>query len=135
MYHIEKFGFPGEFHRASLGALANIVSSLKFRNPGLEVIGFSAICVTADGIRLFHDKLSFRERGFIIREHIIRKNGRVEIFTPGSQEDLTNKLNQGYEHVTRCKMLVSLPGEPSIVWKIMGQKQDSPQHPPPDPNV
>ncbi|MBU0530538.1 MAG: hypothetical protein KKC05_02590, partial [Nanoarchaeota archaeon] len=116
IYHIEKFNFSGKIHEFSLDYLSNIINSLKNNNPSLSVIGFSALCVTTDGIKLFYNKLNFRERDFINTEHIIRKNGNIEVIDSDSQLDIINKMNDGYEYVTRCKMLVSLPGEISIVW-------------------
>jgi len=120
VYHIEKFGdSKKKFYEESLTGLNELIKSLKQSNSLLKVIGFSGLCVTAQGIGLFYNKLNCRERDFINSEHILVKGGKLEIFDSDSQEELESKLNQDYEYINRCKMLVTYPGELSPVWKFL----------------
>jgi hypothetical protein len=119
-YHIEKFdkSVPN-FYKESLDALEKIVKALRKSNPSLKVCGFSALCVTSEGIGLFHNKLNCRERDFINSENILKKEDKIEIFNTSSQKELDKKLEEGYEYVNRCKMLVTYPEEVSIAWKYL----------------
>jgi hypothetical protein len=119
MYHVEKFdSFTGSFYTTFLQDLSTILNNLRRNNPKLKIIGFSGLCVTAGGIGLFENKFNCREREFINTEHILRKNGKLAVFDL-TQTELETKLDEGYEYVNRCKMLVTYPQEKSIVWKFL----------------
>jgi len=121
IYHREKFNFKeSKFYEKSLKQIAEIIANLRLKNPKLKIIGFSRLAVTEQGISLLYNKLNYRERGFINTEHIIQKQGKLEIINTPSKEELIKKLNQGYEYKNRCKMLVLYPNEPSIVWNYLG---------------
>jgi hypothetical protein len=60
-----------------------------------------------------------REQAFVNDEHILEKNGRIHIAEIKNQEELVNKLSEGYFYRNRCKMLVTCPGEPSLVWEYI----------------
>jgi hypothetical protein len=118
IYHIERTqawpqGQP--FHIAALSRLQDSVGSLRHAHPDLSLEGFSALCVTAEGAALFA-KLGCSERDFIGAEHVLRRNGRLEVFHASSDQVLRDKLQEGYELVCRCKMLVSRRREPGVVW-------------------
>ncbi|MDD9911870.1 MAG: hypothetical protein OXR68_04395 [Alphaproteobacteria bacterium] len=122
IYHVEKYSdFSGSepFYAAAFRQLGKIVDSLKEQNPELEVAGVSALCVTAQGIGLFYNKLNFLESDFINSEHILSKNGQLEIFDTTSQQALTAKLSDGYAYINRCKMLVAYPDGVSPVWTFL----------------
>ncbi len=117
IYHIEKFNSSTKFYDDSLKGLSKIVSNLKESNPELKVVGFSALCVTAQGIGLFYNKFNCRERNFINSEHILDRNGQILILDSESNEEIEEKISQGYNYRNRCKMLVTCPEEISLVWK------------------
>jgi len=119
IYHIEKFDDTREFHKESLTNINFIINKLRETNPKLKIIGFSALAVTSCGIGLFYNKFNCRERKFINDEHILRINNKLETFKTNSQKELEDKLNQGYEYLNRCKMLVLYPNEPSVVWNYL----------------
>lgn len=112
VYHIEKFGTDKKFYEKSLSSLYDLVKDF-------DVVGFSGLCVTSQGIGLFYNKFNCRERDFINSEHILSKEGKLEIFDTKSKEELLNKLDGGYDYLNRCKMLVVYPNEPSLVWKFL----------------
>jgi hypothetical protein len=119
IYHIRRDSSMKGFHTLALKALADSLSNLTRRNNALKIIGFSALCVTSRGIGLFYNKLNCKESAVIKNEYVLKKDDRIELFEFGRFEDLENKLSEGYEFVTRCKMLVSYPGDPSIVWSYI----------------
>ena len=120
IYHIEKLDKnTKEFHKTALNYLASLISKLKEGNNNLEIIGFSGLCVTKEGINLFERSFSCKERDFIIQEHILEKNGKRVVLETNSKKDIQNKINSGYEYITKCKMLVLYPKEKSIVWGIL----------------
>lgn len=119
IYHIEKFNSSREFYKKSLKGLNELTNSLKEENPSLKIIGFSGLCVTSEGIGLFYNKFNCRERDFINSEHMLSKDGKLEIFDTDSKEELNKKLNEGYDYLNRCKMLVLYPNEPSLIWNYL----------------
>jgi hypothetical protein len=120
IYHIEKFeNCDSSLYKESLIELNKIIKNLKKENSGLEIIGFSGLCVTKQGINLFYNKLNCRERDFISSEHILTRNNKLEIFNSSSQNELEKKLSENYEYINRCKMLITYPNEQSIVWNYL----------------
>lgn len=117
IYHIEKFQKSAKFYDESLKRLSKIVSNLKQSNPELKVTGFSALCVTSQGIGLFYNKFNCRERDFINSEHILDKDGEILILDSDFNKDIEKKISEGYNYRNRCKMLVTYPNEISLVWK------------------
>lgn len=117
IYHIEKFSDKRGFYENALIGLNSVVGNLKKSNPELRIIGFSGLCVTSQGIDLFYNKFNCKEGKFVNLEYILKKNNRLEIFKTNSQNELSEKIKQGYEYVTRCKMLVLYPNEVSLVWE------------------
>jgi hypothetical protein len=123
IYHIEKhpaWGSAQPFYKAALHALRGALQHVQRADVVPDVIGFSGLCVTAQGIRLFADTFNCRERDFVSTEHILKKNGKIEVFDAASPQALADKLSDDYEHLNRCKMLVSYPGESSVVWEYLG---------------
>lgn len=108
-----------KFYEESLKELKNILKNLRKDNIALKIIGFSGLCVTRSGIGLFENIFGCKEREFINTEHILKKDRKIEVFYTHSKTDLKEKLDQGYELVNRCKMLVTYPGEKSIVWTYL----------------
>jgi hypothetical protein len=115
-YHIEKMSQVDNFYEVAYSALGKIISSL---DPGCSIIGVSGYAVTLAGINLAYNKLNRRERSFISNEHIVSKNGVIEVLHDPTQRDLEKKLDDGYEYITRCKMLITYPNEVSIIWKYL----------------
>jgi hypothetical protein len=68
------------------------------------------------GIGLFFNKLNCREQAFVTTEHILEKDGKIALVEISSQDELAKKLSKGFVYLNRCKMLVTYPGEPSLVW-------------------
>lgn len=118
VYHIEKFTDTPGFYKQALTDLSALVNKLRESNNELEVHGFSGLCVTAQGIGLFANKLNCRERDFINTEHILEKADELLIFDD-ENEELEARLDDGWEYKNRCKMLITHPGEPSIVWQYL----------------
>jgi hypothetical protein len=121
IYHIEK-STENKFHEECLKALSNIVDDLRTNNPSLKIIGLSAYCVTQAGIRLFANKLNFSEKQFISNEYILEKDNELIVFKPNTQQELKNKIKEGYKQINRCKMLVSYPDEKIKVWIILNSE-------------
>ena len=119
IYHIEKFSKNKGFYLNSLEGLNYIISKLRANNPYLRVIGFSGLCATVEGAGLFYNKLNCRERKFVSSEYILNKNGKLKLYNLSSSYGLKKKIDEGYEVITRCKMLVVYPDEPSVVWSII----------------
>jgi hypothetical protein len=119
IYHIRKTGDTKGFYKDSLIALNHILDNLRKDNDNLKVIGFSGLCVTKMGIGLFFNKLDCRERAFIVSEHIIKKDNKLKIFEIDSQEELNQKLIEGYIYLNRCKMLLTYPNNPGLIWRYI----------------
>lgn len=118
IYHIEKFDYEKkDFHKKALKGLSKLISSMKGENPKFKVIGFSALCVTLQGIELFYNKFNCGEKEFLNNEHILEKGNRKIVIESDSNSEIEDKISQGYEYVNRCKMLITSPGEISVVWK------------------
>ncbi len=129
MYHIEKFEHNAlapirEFYKTVVRDIAVIVSELKKKNKKLKVIGFSGLAVTKEGVILCEDKLGCKERAYLCDEHIL-KNGNVRFVIKADKthlkEILEPKIKDGYSYLNRCKMLVSYPGEKSLIWEYLKQ--------------
>jgi len=119
IYHIEKLDKSlKNFHRTCLNYLAKEINKLKSVNPSLRIVGLSGLCVTNEGINLFKNKLNCREREYICREHIFEKDGKKHLFLVETNKELSNLTKKGYSLINRCQMLVTYPGEKSIVWSI-----------------
>jgi hypothetical protein len=119
IYHIRKEPAIKRFYTIAMAALAKVLLNLKKRNNNLKVVGFSGLCVTNDGIGLFYNKLNCKESAVKKNEYVLMKNKRIELFELSRFGELERKLNEGYEFITRCKMLVLYPDDPSIVWSYI----------------
>lgn len=120
IYHLEKFDESKiKVYEESLKQISNVINGLRLKNPKLKIIGFSGLAVTVQGVNLLYNKLNCRERKFINNEHIFKKNNQLKIFKINSLKEILEKLEQEYEYITRCKMLVLYSDEPSIVWRYL----------------
>jgi hypothetical protein len=120
LYHIEKLDANiKEFYKISLTHLASLLDNLKKKNNNLKIIGFSGLCVTPEGINLFEKRLNCKERDFVIQEHILEKDEQKIVLETDSKEIIHNKINEGYNYITKCKMLVLYPNEESMVWSYL----------------
>jgi hypothetical protein len=116
VYHIEKLDKTiKEFYKITLADLNNILNKLKKENPSLKICGFSGLCVTSEGIGLFN-KLNCKEKKFISPEHIMIKENKLKIAS--SKEEIIKLEKENYKIKNRCKMLVTLPKEDSLVWNF-----------------
>lgn len=114
IYHIEKLDNKIKgFYKICLQDLSKLIKYLQRINGKLRVIGFSGLCVTPEGISLFEDKLKCKEREFVSNENIIIKGDKRKIII-GDKSDFI--IPKGYCYLNKCKMLVSYPGEESVVW-------------------
>jgi len=120
IYHIEKLNSSiKEFYKISLDYLASLHNNLKKKNRDLKIIGFSGLCVTKEGINLFENKFKCKERDLVIQEHIFEKDGKRILLETDSKEIIQNKINEGFDYITKCKMLILYPNEKSIVWDYL----------------
>lgn len=119
IYHIRKEAPVTEFYKYAMGALNRVLVNLKNRNKLLKVIGFSGLCVTENGIGLFFNKFNCKESAVIKNEYVLKKNDGIELAELNNFSDLERKLREGYTFIARCKMLVTYPNEPSIVWTYL----------------
>ena len=120
VYHIERDPqSKSGFYLHALEKLGRVVEELKTTNPHLAVCGFSGFCVTNQSIGLFKNRLSCRESRLVSTEHIMRKNAQLFVFDLQSDIALTAKISEGYELMNRCQMLVTSPGDESIVWRFL----------------
>ena len=120
IYHIEKLDTNiKEFYKISLNYMASLLDNLKKKNNNLKVIGFSGLCVTPEGINLFEKKFNCKERDFVVQEQILEKDGKRIVLETESKEVIQNKIDDGYNSITKCKMLVLYPEEKSIVWDYL----------------
>jgi hypothetical protein len=116
-YHIEKISRDTKgFHKIVLNDLANIVRRLKSKNSRLELIGVSGLCVTPSGIDLSQKKLGCKERDYPCKEHMVERDGRLVII---KSDKISNEIEEGDKLITKCKMLVSYPGEKSLIWEYL----------------
>lgn len=122
-YHIEKFDKNiKDFSKYAFDKLMKIITDLKNRNNGLEVIGFSGLAVTLDGIVLAERILKLKERDFVLDEHILEKEG--DRFVAESLKEAEAKKKEGYNYLNRCKMLSVYPNEKSLVWDCLNKKMN-----------
>jgi len=120
IYHIEKLNTSiKEFYKISLDYLASLLNNLKKKNKDLNVIGFSGLCATKEGINLFEKKFNCKEKDFVIKEHILEKDGKRIVLETNSKGIIQNKINEGFDYITKCKMLVLYPSEKSLVWEYL----------------
>lgn len=119
VYHIEKLDKSiKEFYKTNLLDLSKIIDKLRIKNPNLKVIGFSGLCVTNSGIGLFSEKLNCKELKYKCGEYILEKDGRKIVFKANSKKELDNKIAERYSLINRCQMLITYPGEKSIIWEF-----------------
>lgn len=130
VYHMEKNNalWPSlSTKRFASVALEDIAGTLRgFQHqrticsrPQLRIRGFSGLAVSNAGINLFANYFNCREKDYICQEHIMKRpqSSSLEVFDKvESQDDLNALLIQGYQYVTRCKMLVLNKDVPSVVW-------------------
>jgi len=120
IYHIEKIDPKiKEFYKSCLENLSKLIDNLRIKNPKLRVSGLSGLCTSIDGIKLFENKMNFREREYLCQEHILEKNGKKYALSVESDKELEGLIGKGYKLINRCKMLVALPSEPGIIWKYI----------------
>lgn len=119
-YHIEKFTDGNDFYVEAYTILGHIIKRVC---PATKVLGLSGFAVTTAGISLAFNKLNLREREFISNEHIVSKDGILEVIENLTQEKLEQLLANGYIYHNRCKLLITYPNEVSLVWKYMGYKK------------
>jgi hypothetical protein len=117
--HIRKTGDFKAFYKIALTALNDILTNLRKENKNLKVIGLSALCGTRMGIGLFFNKMNCHERSYVSNEHILKKNGRLEVYVFNSQEELDYRIQNNYDYLFRCKMLLTYPKEPSLIWSYI----------------
>lgn len=137
IYHLERHGnsdgdFPGGLFRRVFKDLGALVARLPGGKSavaigGPRIVGISAYAVSSDGLRLFGQKLNFREREDMVSdEHILtRRSGEpaVEVVTVKSAAELQEalKARPGCTYQNRCQMLVLLPDEVSLAWLLMAE--------------
>jgi len=116
-YHIENLTGQQGFYKKALPALGNIVNALE---PQVNLLGFSAYAVTNAGIRLHEKQFNMHEQGFFSKEYVIGdgEDLRVAELEPDEAGSIENKGVR----VLRCKMLITTPGEKSIVWDYLKHK-------------
>lgn len=115
-YHIEKYTDEDNFFEKAFGALYEITQKIA---PKAEILGFSGYAVTTEGISLAYNKLNMREREYISNEHMVSKNGRLEVIDDLDNSKLERLIANGYIYHNRCKHLVTLPNEASLVWQFL----------------
>ena len=119
IYHIRKESSISEFYKYAMEALTSVLLKLKNLNKLLKVIGFSGLCVTKNGIGLFFNKFNCKESAVIKNEYVLMKNNGIELAELNHFGELERKLREGYKFITRCKMLVTYPDDPSIIWSYL----------------
>ena len=127
MYHIEKFEHNAlapirEFYKTVIRDLAVVVNELKKKHKKLKVIGFSGLAVTKEGIILCEDKLGCKERAYVCDEHVLKKGGKKYIIKADKvhlKDIIEPKIKDGFSYLNRCKMLISYPGEKSLIWEYL----------------
>ncbi|MEM3369769.1 MAG: hypothetical protein QXE90_02860 [Candidatus Micrarchaeia archaeon] len=127
MYHIEKFEHNAlapirEFYKTVIRDLAVIVNKLRSKHKKLKILGFAGLAVTKEGIILCEDKLGCKERSYICDEHVLKKEGKKYVVKADQmhlKQIIEPKIKDGYSYITRCKMLVTYPGEKSIIWEYI----------------
>lgn len=152
IYHLERhsnsvndFPFPGGLFRRVFLDLGALIANLSVEGEGParggpQVVGLSAYAVSLDGLRLFGQKLNFREHETLVsNEHIlIRRHGEpaVEVVTLQSAADLHEvlKARPGCSYQNRCQMLVLYPGEVSLAWLLMREGGWTEEAPPGKPH-
>lgn len=136
VYHIEKMqGWNkhqhGSFGYVAMQKLAQVLNHLDEERAcqgkvPLGVCGFSSLAVSLSGINLFTTTFNCRERdAYVCQEFIMQQPysaaKRLEVFEGLDQGRLEEALAKGYAFVTRARMLVLLPGDPSVVWSILNR--------------
>mmetsp|Transcript_9429 Transcript_9429/g.26270 ORF Transcript_9429/g.26270 Transcript_9429/m.26270 type:complete len:219 (-) Transcript_9429:170-826(-) len=116
-YHVEKL--DERFHHCCERSLADLGMLLAALEGSPRLAGLSALAVSPGGLWLFGHKMNFRERSFVVDEHMLTCGDSLEVFACCAWNDLQKKLAEGYEYRNRCQMLVLLPGEPSVAWQYM----------------
>lgn len=118
IYHIEKLSNKANgISINSIKQLGKIIKKLRKENSTLKVIGFSGLCVTKEGIKLFEEKYNCREKRVVISEHIMEKLNRKILVK--SKKQIKQKTKDGFVHKNRCKMLLTLPKDNSFVWTYL----------------
>jgi len=117
VYHIEKLDkIIKEFYKTALTDLNNLIIKLRKENKNLKISGFSGLCVTNEGIGLFN-KLNCKEKKFISPEHIMIKDNKLKIAS--NKEEIARLEKEGYKIKNKCKMLITLSNEESLVWNFL----------------
>jgi GNAT superfamily N-acetyltransferase len=120
IYHLEKLDNTLKgFYKIVLENLRVIINDLKKKNSKLELIGFSGLCVSKEGIGLFENKFDCKERAFKTNEHILRKAEKNILIKSDKSEEDIKKQNKSMEYIARCKMLVLYPNENSEIWNYL----------------
>ncbi len=120
IYHVERLDASlANLHMRFLKDLSQIIQKLRKTNKHLKVIGFSGLCTTKEGIKLFTDILNCKESRYVSDEHIFEKTGKKYVYHIKSKNELDDKQKKGYKLVNRCKLLVTTPDEKSLVWHYL----------------
>ena len=128
VYHLEKLDSSlNNLHLKFLGDLSCILQKLKVSNKKLRVIGLSGLCTTNKGIRLFTEVFGCKENRYISDEYVLknfsknacRKYVKTSVCMLRSKKELDNKLKKSYKLINRCRLLVTTPGEKSLVWRYL----------------
>lgn len=114
-YHIEKFTEEKGFYMIALGALAQVTSSVA---PTAELLGLSAYAVTESGLALHENIFNMHEGSYISKEYVVNEGGVLRVANLNNQEEV-EKLTARGATAQRCKMLVTIPGEKSVVWDFL----------------
>ncbi|MFH1325244.1 MAG: hypothetical protein ABIH49_00540 [archaeon] len=59
------------------------------------------------------------ERDYIINEHVLEKDGKKFLMENESEEEIKNKISEGYNYENKCEMLVLYPDEENVVWDYL----------------
>jgi len=125
VYHIEKFGkdkLGTGFSTLMLRSIGQVLREFSH----IQVIGFSAYCVSASGIQLFMNTWNCYEIVSSDKnseaEHIFIDKRTREVKVVSFSQAQSQSIYQKYAHLQymhRCKMLVTRPDQFSPVWPYL----------------
>lgn len=107
-----------------LQALAHVLHQFEEKRAAsrgpLRVVGFSGLAVSPAGLHLFGTVFNCSEREYKCDECLMRQeDGQLVVLKGLDQAGMEAALAFGAQWVGRCRLLVLLPGETSIVWQVL----------------
>ena len=121
VYMIDRFTEEKGFYKKCYTDLGRV---LQENFSHVRILGVVGWAVSPTGINLGFNKLNRREYKYICDEHVLAKEGQLQILVDPSRAQVEAQIKQGWTYQNRVKLLVAFPQDFSLIWQMLGVDEE-----------